>query len=343
MKYKDLHKGSFQAKVGHVVNNVDGRSAGTFQVALADSNDIVDVKYSSPVKYSSGGLIAIPKETDLVVIIKPANADDWIYLSTVVDSEQELENKIIKETPLTDHIPYFGQTDPYSHTISPDSIGLYNRDGNGVEISSKRNESDDERFVSVKGATDHRMIIADNGQNDSIGLYNNNGFDKLKLTGDQYEGLMGPESAELNVTRNIDLLSLEGSIHVCLDGGRRIDIYNRSRKDVMKDSDEDNACGQINMESYHNDIVIKVNAEDSRILLVADGPDSIIQLRTNGSVNVNAEKDINLQSGQNINIAAAGDVNIEGAKINLNPGPPGTVAVPSPELTNDEERALSNG
>jgi hypothetical protein len=163
------------------------------------------------------------------------------------------------------------------------------------------------------------------------------------MTGDQYEGLIGPESAELNVTRNIDLLSLEGSIHVCLDGGRRIDIYNRSRKDVMKDSDQDNACGQINMESYHNDIVIKVNAEDSRILLVADGEDSIIQLRTNGSVNVNAEKDINVRSEQNINIAAAGDVNIEGATVNLNPGPPGSVATPPAELTNDEERALSNG
>jgi len=340
MKYRDLHRDSAQIKLGHVTNNVDGRSAGNIQVELVDSGDVVDVKYSTPVKYSSGGFIAIPKETSLVVIMKPANSDDWVYLSTVVDSSQEIESQTIKETELTDPVAYFGQTDPYSHTISPDSIGIYNRDGNGIEISSKRNDEDDERFVSVKGATDHRFLISDNGQNDSIGIYNNNGFDKLKFTGDQYEGLIGPESAELNVTNNIDFTSLQGSIHVCLDGGRRIDIFNRSRKDVMKDSDNDNACGQINIESFHNDIVLRVNAEDSRILLVAEGEDSIVQVRTNGSVNVNAEKDINVRSGQNINIAATGDVNIEGATINLNPG---SVSTPPAELTNDEERALSNG
>ena len=340
MKYIDSQKSEYQVKLGHVTNNVDGRNAGNLQVGLVDSGDIVNVKYGTPSKNSSGGFIAIPKETDLVVIVKPSNSDEWVYLSTVVDGTQEIKGTTTKQTPLTDNIPYFGQTDPYSHSLSPDSMGWFNRDGNGIEICSKRNNKDDERFVSVKGAADHRMVIADNGQNDSIGLYNNNGFDKLKLTGDQYEGLMGPESAELNVTRNIDLLSLEGSIHVCLDGGRRIDIFNRSPRDVMKDSDEDNACGQINMESFHNDIVIKVNADNSRIFLVADGPDSVIQLRTNGSVNVNASKDINLQSDQNINIAAAGDVNIQGATVNLNPG---SVAVPSPELTNDEQRALSNG
>ena len=343
MKYKDLNNQSSLVKLGHVTNNVDARSAGNIQVKLVDSGEVVNVKYSSPVKYSSGGLIAIPKETSLVVIVKPVNSDDWVYLSTVIDSSQEIETPVIKETEITDPVPLFGVSDPYSHTISPDSISFFNRDGNGVEISSKRNDEDDERFVSVKGATDHRFLIADNGKNDSIGIFNNNGFDKLKLTGDQYEGLVGPESAELNVTNNIDFTSLQGSIHVCLDGGRRIDIFNRSRKDVMKDSDNDNACGQINVESFHNDIVLRVNADDSRILLIAEGEDSIVQVRTNGSVNVNAGKDINVRSEQNINIAAAGDVNIEGASINLNPGPPGTVSTPSPELTNDEERALSNG
>jgi len=88
----------------------------------------------------------------------------------------------------------------------------------------------------------------------------------------------------------------------------------------------DNDVGSINVESYENDITLRVNSKATgrRIFIDATNANGLVSIKagsggvevfTDGQVDVNCGGDFNVKAGGNINIQAG-----TGKSIHLNPG-----------------------
>ena len=108
--------------------------------------------------------------------------------------------------------------------------------------------------------------------------------------------------------------------------GRVLDIVNEAIKDYNSAGiATDNDVGAINVESFENDVTIRVNSKDTsrRIFIDAEGFGGLVQIKAGkdglGGVEILCDADINVKCTGDFNVKAGGDINMKGSNIHLNP------------------------
>lgn len=152
--------------------------------------------------------------------------------------------------------------------------------------------------------------------NSDFQAFSNQHGEGLKIAGDKYEGLNGPESGALCVKGNLFLESREGSLGVKVEGGDSLDITNKTPNYNKLNPNE----GQVTIASYSNSVNISTKGVSEviqnpllpkGIFIDASNFMGVVQIRAgSGGLQVFSAGNIDFNCGGNFNINAKGHVNI---------------------------------
>ena len=155
--------------------------------------------------------------------------------------------------------------------------------------------------------------MADNSDFQS---FSNQHGEGLKIAGDEYKGINGPESGELSVKGNLFLHSQEGGLSLAVEGGDSLDIENWTLNLDQKNYNE----GQVTIASYSNSVNISTKGvseslqdptKPKGIFIDASNYGGVVQIRAGvGGLEVFSAGHINFNCGGDFNINAKGHVNI---------------------------------
>ena len=313
--------------IGIVQSEIDFTESGQIKV-LIDGVGEEDVEYTSPVKGTSAGFVAIPKSGSKVLVCKSTNGPGWFYLSTLSGPSRLFRKGDIDKIDTVlggDMMPYWSMENPYLRTITPQVMGMVSTLGAGLVLSDSATESVRRIYTALKSATDHVVVMSDDGESEGIVIKTNQGDPgveenpetKIALMGKTTKDPLEANSINIQAKRNVWTESRFGNMISRIYKGGRMLLQNKSRADSSQV--ERLQDGEIEIETFHNDIHICVRHPKRNVIIESWGEDGFIQLYTEGAVQVHAGGNINLDSKGEINIKATGNINIDsGENIYLN-------------------------
>lgn len=300
---------------GTVISNLDETETGRLQVRPEATDYTVEVIYCTP--YSGGphsGFFAIPEMNSKVLITQPDNSKDWFFLSCIIDYPDVHSTEV-----LTEYDSLLPDRKMFTGGLIPQRYGLKSPMGNGIVLSDKRSKGNQNIGVKVFGSSGKGLYIQEDPLTDCVILRNEHG-DRIKIqSSGKNSGFSGPRGISIECKGSVNITAMEGDVNLEVIDGREINITNKSTGSKSFDG-VDTAPGNINIHSLHNDINIQATADTGRVFIDANGPDSLVQIRSGGKVSLHSVDDLELRSEQgDINLKAFGTINIQGADVQLNP------------------------
>jgi len=308
--------------IGTIRSEIDFLESGTIKV-LIDNIGEEPVEYTSPMKGTSAGFVAVPKAGARVIVCKPDNISRWYYVSTISGPSRAFEKGSLDTVDSVlggDIQPYWSMENPYLRSIVPQVIGMVTSLGAGMVCSDSSTPNVIRRYTTLKSGGDHCVVLSDDPKNQGVTIKTNQGTPgqfndpetKIVLTGKDTEDLLGPNGINIQAKRNIWFESRFGNwIQRVFNGGRML-ISNSSRSDSS--DAEKKQDGEIQIQTYHNDIHICVKNNKKNVIIESWGDGKVqvyahdVQVRADGNIHLDAEDDIHINAGGNVNIDAGSDI-----------------------------------
>lgn len=273
--------------------------AGMFGSPTPGTQVIVKQVDGSPYWYHD----SIPSHTDLKGISSPAG--DKIITGNKIGSLESVEDAV----------------GSYSHSRSPQKYGLISPMGNKVILSDSRNAGGRAIYAKLESKTKQRVLF---NSSTGISVFRNRLGDGLLVTSRRTKSKYGPRSIRLSTFGNITEYTSNGRITLKVgSGGRMLNIFNHAIKNFNQANiPSDNDVGSINVESFENDITLRVNtrATGRRIFIDATQTDGLVCIKAGtGGVEIYTDGDVNMACAGDFNISAGGDINMKGTNVHLNP------------------------
>jgi len=264
------------------------------------------------------GMYAIPTEGTFILIARAWNGSDWFYISSINGdpfSEKrggDIPNRItgVNQEAYENASPANELTELSDR---PWGVMLKSPGGSQLQMNDGASKEDLGWRTLLQSMTKKILIMADNSD---FQAFNNQHGDGLKIAGDEYEGINGPESGELSVKGNLFLHSQEGGLSLAVEGGDSLDIENWTPNLDQKNYNE----GQVTIASYSNSVNISTKGvsesiqdptKPKGIFIDASNYGGVVQIRTGvGGLEVFSAGHINFNCGGDFNINAKGHVNI---------------------------------
>ena len=312
-----------------VVSNADFTYSNIITARLKNSESEISVSYTSPYATTPGveaglpafaGLSMVPDVGSEILVAKSSDSDSWFFISCVVTPESYTGNATETITGAGGE-PYGAAVpleDQFSHGPKPSKIGITSKYLDKLIMSESGNEKDFDHFTQLVDYVGKSLTMAESS--DIVTLTTEHG-DGLRISGEDSDSYIGPRGIELRCQHNLGVETDQGELGIrALGGAQQLVIQNKGIKEGTSSSG-DETPGQIVVESYHNDINIKVNGlEDRRIFIDASDGSGLIQVRAGtAGVEIFSDGDVDFKTSGNFNINADGDVNIRGNNIHLNP------------------------
>ena len=302
-----------------------------------------DIKKVFPVQYTTpfysppagnensefAGMYAVPTEGTFVLVARAWNGMDWFYISSIPGDPttppppQHTANPSLRTAPRKEMITAGPDQQPYENSLPaneltalgdrPWGVSVKSSGGAQLQMNDGASKEDLGWRTLLQSMTKKILIMADNSD---FQAFNNQHGDGLKIAGDEYEGINGPESGELSVKGNLFLHSQEGGLSLAVEGGDSLDIENWTPNLDQKNYNE----GQVTIASYSNSVNISTKGvsesiqdptKPKGIFIDASNYGGVVQIRTGvGGLEVFSAGHINFNCGGDFNINAKGHVNI---------------------------------
>lgn len=325
---------NYEAKIATVIDTKTFTKQGTYEAKLEGSNLDVTVVMTSPVGsqpnvteyYSYAGLFGVPTVGTQVIIKRIGGSAYWYHesvpthtnlrgLSPGEDTRTITGNKLGSLESLEDAV------DSYSHSRSPQKYGMLSPLGNRIVLSDSQNALDRSLFAKIESKTKQRALF---NSSTGVSVFKNGMGDGLLVTSKRTKSKYGPRSIRLSTFGNITEYTTNGKITLKVgSAGRVFNIINQAIKNFNQAGiPSDNDVGSINLESYENDITLRVNSRGTgrRIFIDATQVNGLVCIKAgSGGVEVYTDGDVNMACGGDFNINAGGDINMKGTNIHLNP------------------------
>jgi hypothetical protein len=314
-------------KIAKVASIKDPTKSGIINCLWPQEKDIskvFPVQYTTPF-YSPpagnensefAGMYAVPTEGTFVLVARAWNGMDWFYISSIPGDPTTPEKTIPSSITGVSQEAYENTLPANELTALSDrpwGVSVKSSGGAQLQMNDGASKEDLGWRTLLQSMTKKILIMADNSD---FQAFNNQHGDGLKLAGDEYEGINGPESGELSMKGNMFLHSQEGSLSIAVEGGDSLDIENWTPNYNKLNPNE----GQICLCSYSNSVNISTKGVSEPIqnpllpkgiFIDASNYGGVVQIRTGvGGLEVFSAGHINFNCGGDFNINAKGHVNI---------------------------------
>ena len=328
-------------RIATVISSDDFTTTNTIKARLKNTSieEVIQVSYTSPYAnvpnaekgiynfHGLGGMV--PTTGTDILIARVEESDSWMFISSVVTPQSydtgesdgcgdATEEQILEGTGGVSYSMPVPLEEQYSHGIKSSKIGLTSKNGDRLIMSESGNKKDFDNFTQLKDYVGKGLNMSESS--DMVTLTTEVG-DGLRISGEESDSYVGPRGIELRCQHNLGVETDQGELGIrALGGAQQLVIENKGIKNGTA-SPGDETPGQIVVESYHNDINIKVNGlEGRRIFIDASDGSGLIQVRAGiAGVEIFSDGDVDFKTSGNFNINADGDVNIRGNNIHLNP------------------------
>jgi hypothetical protein len=328
---------NYEIKLATVVTTDSPTKQGSFQAKLIGSSEIVPVVMTTPVGsqpvsskfYSHAGLFGNPTLFTQVLIKKIDDSGYWYFDGVPANTQvTPTANDGLKQTVTNAALGSLqgigDAVNSFSHSRSPQKYGLLSPQGNKLVLSDAHNQADRELYASLESKTGQKLL---HSTSTGISSFKNSVGDGITIRDVNYNGQYAGRAMKSHTFGNMSQETTHGQMTVKVgSAGRVLDIVNEAIKDYNTVGvPSDNDVGAINLESFENDITIKVNSKDSerRVFIDAAGFGGLVQIRAGkdglGGVEILCDGDINVNCTGEFNVKAGGNINMKGSNIHLNP------------------------
>lgn len=322
-----------------VTSTFDKDMTATFEADIPDLGlHGVTINYVSPyVPQTNGGMLAMPKNLNVILVCKPSGSEEWYYLGSTFDFADDYgpDSRVDSETVAQKIDKTTTRT-----TGTPSKIFFTSNLGQGLVISEEYGEAIQNLKTEIKSSTRKRISLIDTPALDQIVLDSGNSS-KITITDTPLGGLFAPPAQAILLDSNgpQQLTCQEANIDIAVNDGKDINITNGSTGFNAPPGDP--GFGNINLQSDTGDINLFTTKggglptglngaprnTDGRIFLQClnpQGVSQVIQLETRGTggncvirlissgkIELTSVQDIDIISGGNINMRAAGNINTQ--------------------------------
>ena len=328
-----------------------------------EGTEPVKVKYVTPYGSTDAGWISIPEVGSIVLVgfvgrnpREPVREDDmggYFYLGSIyggMNSSTQIADVLASQTDeevesIKDPRIMPAEFDEVYEAkgIIPEKIGFTSISGgaftinNRVRVDSNAGEPEGlkapafiDHRIEMRSGTGKKVKCVDTPSINAIIIDNNDPFDYFIWTNETSSGNNHGSGSVWWTTRGrVDFKTRWGNMQFEVEEGRNLELINSSagmhgrREQSGEFGYEDTGC--ITLHSKHNNVIVKADEHDSIIRVHAPGPNTQVIVRTGGTVDIEADKDITITSGTKVQINAplvdingATEVDIDGGVINLN-------------------------
>lgn len=352
--------------LAEVRSRVDPGRGGTFLANVtAEGNTEQEIYYVSPYgSNDSGAFVAVPEVGTEILVCRPTGGVSWYYMGTTFAPEP----RETTGSPLKDNeIMPLERVDPeiYKARGAPLKYLFKSPQNAGLTISDEYNPGFFNRYVRLHSSRSKKVELHDAPTIDSIILDTGNGS-RITLTDDPQTQGIPSRAIQVETVGPQKYINTESQTDIVVhEAGRELQLLNLANG-VPFESDEEINAGNVNIQSKWKDVNVFTQAEEGRIFIEClnesgknqqivietngDGTDGIT-IKTTGSVNISADRDINMRAGGNMNlqcqkysvncskvdIESSGQVDIDGSKIYLasETASPTAPNIPNPQSTYD--------
>jgi len=339
-----------------VRNNTSLNADGSVYAYIKAIDESVSVIYTSPYgARGQGGFIAIPEVGTKILVVRPEGSGEWFYLSTVWVPEPKPE--YTKGTNVIDsNVPPVLRCEPdlYKAVAQPKRYVFKSPEGRGLTISDEASTNAMSKFVELRTPKNKRIKLDDTPHQDAVIIESgNNSYIKLAASPDNILG-GASQSVEVFSTgpqtyRNQGdetTISVGGTPLSC---ARELNLLNQADgilngvppwfKPPLGIPPPLSPCGNINIQSSWRDVNIFSKSPTGRIFIEclnpigigqsivietnSVSPDSLVRIKTNGRVQIDAATELEVYSPiinmncATFNVNAAAAVNIDSPLIKI--------------------------
>ena len=327
-------------KIAKVSSSKDPSKSGIINCLWPKEEDIkkvFPVQYTSPF-YSPpagnensefAGMYAVPTEGTFILVARAWNGSDWFYISSIPGDPTTpppptaTANTSLRTAPRKEMVTAGVDQQPYENSLPaneltalgdrPRGVSIKSPGGGQLQMNDGASKEDLGWRTLLQSMTKKVLLMADNSDFQS---FSNQHGEGLKIAGDKYEGLNGPDSGELSMKGNLFLESKEGSLGIQVAGGDSLEIVNKTPNYDKLNPNE----GQVTIASYSNSVNISTKGvsepiqnpiKPKGIFIDASNYGGVVQIRAGvGGLEVFSAGHINFNCGGDFNINAKGHVNI---------------------------------
>lgn len=327
---------NYEIKLATVVDTNTLSKKGIFQALLYKTNIQVPVVMTTPmgshptsIEYGTfAGLFGNPTLWTQVLIKKIDESGYWYFDSIpgVQGVLPTLKSSIfptLTNSQIGSLVSTEDSVNAYSHSRTPQKYGIISPLGNKLVLSDSQNAVNRSLFAKIESKTKQRALF---NSSTGISVFKNRMGDGLLVTSKRTKSKYGPRSIRLSTFGNITEYTTNGKITLKVgSAGRVFNIINQAIKNFNQAGiPSDNDVGSINVESYENDITLRVNSKATgrRIFIDATNANGLVSIKAgSGGVEVFTDGQVDVNCGGDFNVKAGGNINIQAGKsIHLNPG-----------------------
>jgi hypothetical protein len=324
----------FKTIKGRVTSNVDAQQSGRFQ-AIFDvlSSEPVEVIYASPgYRLGGGGMFFIPEKGDTILAVQDVKTKEIYYQTTIVNVQGPVYARPVpdfKEVP---------DLNGYNYYSKPVKVKYENQKGFGLCITSEYTSYDEAVLapriidsVSLTTPLRKKISLDDSPEVDAISIKNQH-KDGIIVTGNRTKTFPA-QMIQLKSSGPHNYTCMQSHMKMEVVEGTDITVENTSTGKMGQTPSEDQwpngsqqqppkRWGGVYLRSVNGDVSLASNAEDGRVFITTpnaqiqiveadNGEGSDIIVRTNGSISMESEGDIDMRSTNgSIKLQAAGDVDV---------------------------------
>lgn len=328
---------NYEIKLATIVRTESPTKKGSFQALLVGTNIEVPVVMTTPIGsqpasskfYGHAGLFGNPTLFTQILIKKIDDSGYWYFDSVPANTQVTPLGKDGSKRTVTDSTigslqSILDAVKSFSHSRSPQKYGLISPQGNKLVLSDAHNQADRELYATLESKTGQRVL---HSTSTGISSFKNSIGDGIVLRDSNYKGAYAGRSIKTSTFGNNTQETTNGQMTIKVGaGGRVFNIANEAIKEFNTAGvASDNDVGSINVESFENDIYLRVNSKDTqrRIFIDAAGVGGVVQIRAGkdnlGGIEILCDGDINVKCTGDFNVQAGGNINMKGSNIHLNP------------------------
>ena len=328
---------NYEIKLATVVTTDSPTKQGSFQAKITGTSITVPVVMTTPVGsqpvsskfYSHAGLFGNPTLFTQILIKKIDESGYWYFdgvpaNTQVTPTANDGNKKTITNAALGSLQGISDAVNSFSHSRSPQKYGLLSPQGNKLVLSDAHNQVDRELYATLESKTGQKLL---HSPSTGISSFKNSAGDGITIRDVNYNGQYAGRAMKSSTFGNMSQQTTNGQMTIKVgSAGRVLDIVNEAIKDYNSAGiATDNDVGAINVESFENDVTIRVNSKDTsrRIFIDAEGFGGLVQIKAGkdglGGVEILCDADINVKCTGDFNVKAGGDINMKGSNIHLNP------------------------
>jgi hypothetical protein len=345
----------FDIKLATVSNPKSTTKNASFDAKIFGTSIIVPVIMTTPMGshpngskyYSFAGIFGNPTKDTQILIKKIDDSSYWYFDSVPNEARlQYMDGGGGSKPTLTK--PQLGSLESaadaagaFSHSRVPQKYGMTSPMGHKLILSDserdgpkvKGDTTGEDMFVKLASRINQRVIL---NSTTGVALLKNEKQDGIVITseGPKYKGLSGARSIKTRCFGNLSNISTNGKLTLKVGAaGRMLTMVNTAIKNYNQSPTIpliDNDVGSVNIESYYNDITLRVGGispgpvfplgDGRRIFIDASKYNGLVSIKGGtGGVEIYSAGNIDMACGGDFNVFAAGNINMKGTKVELNP------------------------